>query len=227
MKVAIYTITRDRLEYTKHCFHVLKRKAGYPYDHFIVDNGSTDGTQEWLKDNFQEDRLILLTENKGISLASNLALDKIGDKYDLIIKMDNDCEVEYEGLLDRIVRIYENMPPLRNLMLSPKVNGLVHQPFRYGKTMVDDCEIGLTNIVGGLFHVIPAKIYQQFRYNEYLPYAKGQDENICNWFKLQGGEVGYIEPISVNHYETTNGQAKRYPEYFERKKIEETTSPQD
>lgn len=222
MKVAIYTLTRDRLDYTKHCFNTLKMKAGYPYDHFIVDNGSTDGTQEWLKENFLPERLKLLPENKGISVASNLALDMIGDKYDLIIKVDNDCEIEYNGILDRIVRIYKNMPPLKNLMLSPKVNGITAQPPRIRKTMVDDCEIGITHIIGGLFHIIPSRIYQQFRYDETLPPARGQDENVCDWFKKMGGEVGYIEPISVFHFETTNGQAKRYPDYFKRKKNEET-----
>lgn len=224
MRVACYSLTRDRLEYTKRNFELLKEKSGYPYDHFIVDNGSADGTQEWLKDNALFKKVILLPENKGISVASNMALDAIGDNYDLIIKIDNDCSVDYDGIIARIVHLYQNKPPFKQLMLSPRVNGINKQPGRYSKTMVDNCEIGLTGIIGGLFHIMEAKIYQTFRYDETLPLAKGQDENVCDWFIGQGGECGYIEPISVTHYETTDGQARRFPDYFERKFREETTS---
>ena len=50
-KIAVYTLTRDRIEYTKECFAMLESKAGIEYDHYIVDNGSQDGTVEWLKEN--------------------------------------------------------------------------------------------------------------------------------------------------------------------------------
>jgi len=48
MKIAIYTLTRDRLQYTQDCFSSLWQNAGMPFDHYIVDNGSEDGTVEWL-----------------------------------------------------------------------------------------------------------------------------------------------------------------------------------
>lgn len=225
-KVAIYTLTRDRLEYTKYNFTRLKEMAKYPYDHFIVDNGSKDGTVEWLNENKDQFKDIhFYPENEGISTASNKALDMIKEagNYDLIIKMDNDCEVNYDGIIERIVRLYDNMPPLRKMMLSPRVEGINNQPHRYLKTMIDDCEIGLTSMVGGLFHIIPGELYQQFRHIQDLPLASRQDDEICQWFKALGGEIGYIEPIVVNHYETTNGQAQRFPEYFERKFREEVT----
>jgi GT2 family glycosyltransferase len=42
------TLTRERLDYTKHCFRSLKENAGCVYDHYVLDQGSTDGTPEWL-----------------------------------------------------------------------------------------------------------------------------------------------------------------------------------
>lgn len=220
-KVAIYSLTRDRLDYTKHCFGLLRDLAGYPFDHYVIDNGSQDGTVEWLKDEYKPYQLVENPINYGIPIASNQALDAIGNDYDLIIKMDNDCEVVYPNLLRRIVRLYENTPPLKNLFLSPRVEGIVNQPKRYAKTMVDDVEIGLTGIIGGLFHVMRADIYQTFRYDESLPMARGSDDKVSTWFRRQGGECGYMEPLEVRHYETTAGQAARYPEYFERKQKEE------
>jgi len=222
MKVAIYTLTRDRLDYTKHCFGRFREKAGYPYDHFVVDNYSVDGTREWLKtQEFKE--VLLLDENKGISRGSNLAVDMIirGD-YDLIIKMDNDCEVVSNKILSRVVSLYEGIKPFdKNYVLSPYVHGIKKQPIRARHFGLSGFRIGITAIVGGLFHIVQRKVYEGYRYPETLPLAWGQDDDFCGWVKDNGGNVGYIEGLEVNHYETTAGQAQRYPDYFERKWKEE------
>ena len=45
MKFAVLTLTRDRLEYTQHCFETLRQNAGCDYDHYVLDQGSEDGTR--------------------------------------------------------------------------------------------------------------------------------------------------------------------------------------
>lgn len=232
MKIAIYTLTRDRLDYTKHCFNSLRDKAGHQFDHFVIDNGSHDDTQEWIVEEIRSGRLrsiIRLPENKGISVASNLALNRICDLgYDLIIKMDNDCEVISENLLGQIVEIYEDIlskPFNPSYVLSPRVEGINNQPARAAFESHGGRRIGLTGIIGGLFHIVPAKVYkaylEQGGYPEGLPKAHGQDDNFCHWVLSNGGKLGYIEGLIVNHYEGTDGQAKRYPDYFQRKFKEE------
>jgi len=133
MRIAVYTLTRDRLEYTKHCFETLMANAGLPYDHFVVDNGSTDGTPQWLRENESSFKHItLLPENIGISKASNLMLDEImKGGYDLIIKMDNDCEVLSDNILRDVVEIYwQILNPRDQMILSPRVMGINKQPHR-------------------------------------------------------------------------------------------------
>ena len=129
MKVAIYTLTRDRLAYSKRCFRSLWQNAGYPVDHFVIDNGSADGTDEWLANNRNRFALVCLCPtNIGISRASNLALDIIGDNYDLIVKMDNDCEIVTANLVAEMVKVFRDAP--RPMMLSPRVEGINRQPKR-------------------------------------------------------------------------------------------------
>lgn len=223
MKIAIFTLTRDRLDYTKRSFQSLKEKAGYPYDHYIIDNGSTDGTQEWLKE--QKDLIILSLnkENQGISKACNRALETILKKdYDLIIKMDNDCEIVSTDILKELVEIYQSIPPFFiKFMLSPRVEGLNYQPERIDRMEINNHPIGITNIIGGIFQPMLTECYKQYRYNEDLPKAKGQDEDINTWFKIMGGQMGYIEDLVIEHMNGTNQQMKDYPEYFKRKANEE------
>ena len=220
MKVAIYTLTRDRILYTKRCFRSLWQNAGYPVDHYVIDNGSADGTVEWLANNKSRFALVVLCpENIGISRASNLALDIIGDNYDLVVKMDNDCEIVTPNLVAEMVKVFRDAP--RPMMLSPRVEGINRQPKRAYTLTVGGYEVGRTGIVGGLCHWLPAQVYQRYRYPETLPKAWGQDDDLCDWCYKQGIEMGYVESLVVNHYETTGGQAQRYPEYFERKRREE------
>ena len=225
MKIAIYTLTRDRLDYTKRSFESLAKKAGCDYDHYIIDNGSEDGTVAWLNSNLNKFQYVLCNaENKGISGASNQALDIISetDDYDLIIKMDNDCLVISENILGQVAEIYSDIPEhAAKHILSPYVKGINNQPMRARYIMYAGRRIGLTGIVGGLFHIVPGEVYKNYRYPEKLPKAWGQDDHFCNHIKSIGCETGYIEGLIVEHMDTTDGQAKKYPEYFIRKAKEE------
>jgi len=229
MKVAIFSLTRDRLEYTQHCFATLRELAGHPYDHYVIDNGSEDGTQDWLEDQAGRHKLHhveYLATNHGISVAWNIALDTISaGAYDLIINADNDCEVVTPSIVAHIVEVYESIGPLdREYVLSPRVEGINNQPHRTRVEGLGGHRLGLTGHVGGIFCVRPAAL-AHYRYPEDLPLASGQDSHFSGWAHKQGAFVGYIEDLVVNHYETTNGQARRYPEYFLRKQIEEVTKP--
>jgi len=71
-KVAAITITFNRLELTKKTVESFYSKTGVDY-HLFVDNGSTDATQEWIKqfDHIQLDR------NYGIAWALASAVNSL------------------------------------------------------------------------------------------------------------------------------------------------------
>ncbi len=225
MKIAIYSLTRDRLQYTKDCFASLRENAGMPFDHYVFDNGSTDGTKEWIDENeaaFKWHKWSVI--NRGISGASNLCLDAIlrGD-YSIIIKVDNDCYVRTPNILPQICAVAAEAGD--NWILSPRVEGINKQPKRVRTVDIGGHPVGETGIVGGLFHIVPASVYRRYMdaggYPEDLPLAKYQDDRFCHWWRKQGGHCGYIEDLVVEHYEGTDAQAKRWPEYFSRKWAEE------
>lgn len=222
MNITVYTLTRDRLELTSTCLSSLHAKAGRPFKHIVLDNGSEDGTQDWLvnsRDRFES--LFLLKENIGIARACNLLKAHIlGAKPGLIIKMDNDCEVVSDGILASIASLYGQLvPPFP--VLSPHVSGIRTLVPRSHHTEVGGFRIGWTQIVGGLFHIVPVAVYQEYTYDESLPKARGNDGHFCKWLRDRGISIGYIEDLHVNHYQTTDGQERLFPEYFKRKKIEE------
>lgn len=218
MRIAVLTLTRDRLDYTTHCFTTLYKLAGCDYEHFVLDQGSTDGTAGWLRgyDFIGRHHVTFLNENIGIHAGMNRLLDQLDDSYDAIVKFDNDCELTQRNTLRDTARL----AVLGDSLLSPQIHGLRNPPAPIGTYHIAGETILQVNQIGGIFLAAPAWVYRDFRYDESLPVWGGDDGLICGWFRQRGGRVGYVQRLNANHYETTDGQWERYPDYFARKTAE-------
>lgn len=222
-RVAIYSITYDRLDYTKKSFKSLLETAGYAYDHYVVDNGSTDGTVDWLIKNC--DKVQFNGRNVGISKASNQAIDMIKTgEYDIIVKWDNDCIGLSKGWLAKMVDIWK---ATRKIALSCYVQGLVDNPggaprLAYG-TLRGEL-IGITKHLGGICHFVDAHAYDEFRWDETGFLHGVQDVEFSQYLQFHGFTQGYLENYFVSHGpKGTGDQKKEFPEYFERRTKEKQT----
>jgi len=227
LKVAVFSITYDRLDYTKECFDSLYKTAGYPFDHFIIDNGSKDGTQEYLKTLKNPNGLVTLklnNENMGISIASNQALDMIkNDGYDIIMKIDNDAFFKNDGWLAKLIEVHKVFP---RFALSLYVEGLRDNPggaARIDYMTVKDELLGYTKHIGGICHFVEAKAYDNFRWDEDSFLHGVQDMELSQYLDRHGYYMGYLENWFVEHKDGTDGQHKKYKDYFERRVIEKST----
>jgi len=71
---------------------------------YIADNGSSDGSAEWVEENFREVRLIRLDRNYGFAEGYNRALEQIDSEY--YVLLNSDIEVT-EGWLKPLVTFME------------------------------------------------------------------------------------------------------------------------
>ncbi len=220
-KVAVFTLTMNRLELTQKMYASLQ-KAGYDYDWFVVDNGSTDGTVNWVTG--KAHHVTINPENRGISIASNQALDAIGDKYDIIIKIDNDCELLTTDWLKKMLTIFESE---WMLVLSPQIEGLNENAGgtpREAYANLKGHVIGITTHIGGIFTMAHRMAYDGFRWDTEDFMHSLQDLVFTQAMGKKGFLCAYVEDIRASHQETTEGQKKLYPEYFEKRKYERTHS---
>lgn len=104
--VPVLMITYNRLEYTKMALEALLQcdKA----EVYIIDNGSTDGTVEWLKSLpfFVVKNTLFNSLNIGIAGAMNQFLHKTRTNY-VVGKVDNDTLVPADWLNKMIPHIHE------------------------------------------------------------------------------------------------------------------------
>lgn len=222
MKVAVLTLTRDRLAYTQHCFAKLREFAGCDLDHYVLDNGSRDGTFEWLCEwrpnlacAFQSEH-----ENIGISRGMNELISYLCDytdtpDYDVIVKFDNDCELTQPNTLRDVCQLALD----GNAILSPRILGLINPPAPQGEFAIGGEAIVDIPQIGGIFMAVPAWIYRDgFRYDET---NNLDDVQLCWWYRgTHNGRCGYVQRLEAWHYETTRGQYARFPDYYRRQSAE-------
>jgi glycosyltransferase involved in cell wall biosynthesis len=212
VNVCVISLTRDRLAYSQHCFRTLEENAGCSFDWYITDNGSSDGTAEWLIEN-TDATVYEYADNIGISPALNRMLDDIElSRYDVIVKVDNDCELVTPNTLKDVCALALE----HHAILSPHIHGLREPPVVLSR----DRRFSQTAVVGGIFMAVPAWVFRQGYRHPILPTKDGDDWNLCRWFQAQGGYVGYVDGYEANHFETTDGQHARYPDYFSRRQAE-------
>jgi glycosyltransferase involved in cell wall biosynthesis len=217
MNVAVLSLTRDRLPYTQHCFGTLLENAGTDFDWWISDNGSIDGTVDWLLDN-TDATVTAYTENAGICPALNAMLEDVlsSADYDVVVKFDNDCEL----LTPNTVRDLCVLSLEREAILSPWIRGLREPPQPVGQFG----SLALTPVVGGIFMAVPASVFKRGYRHPVNATKDGDDWMLCRWFQEQGGLVGYVDGYEANHYRTTDIQHLDYPEYFARREEERRQS---
>lgn len=223
-KVAVFTVTKDRLEYTKANYDSLKESTTYPWDWFVFDNGSNDGTVEWLVDKKQHKWMRSHPENRGLTFASNACIDEIlrRDEYDIIVKVDNDCLFETKGWLEDFVDLWK-----RNhmLYLGPYPEGLVDHPggpWRVGHATIGDEFVEVTKHISGICAFIDASAYRNFRWRDEFLHGQ-QDGEASEAFIKMGYQPTIIPRHRIQHMDTTAGQEVKYPDYFKKRKEEKTT----
>jgi len=100
-KVTIIILTWNGLAYTKRCLETLRRRTTFPdYEVVVVDNGSTDGTVEYLR-SLPWLRLLENGRNLGFAKGNNRALEECGDDCDFVL-LNNDTEIIQTEWLSRL-----------------------------------------------------------------------------------------------------------------------------
>jgi len=105
MKLSIIIVNFNTISYLKDCLSNLDRlNLPFRFETIVVDNGSVDGSQEWLK---RQGRLryILLPENIGFARGNNLAIREAKGEYILLLNTD---AFPCRGSIERLIGFLEN-----------------------------------------------------------------------------------------------------------------------
>lgn len=106
-KIQLIIVTYNAMKWAERCFSSL-RKSSIPVQVIVVDNGSTDGTQDFIKCNFPEVEFIQSEENLGFGKANNLGIEKAYKKgADFFYLMNQDAWI-FEDSFEKMISAYKN-----------------------------------------------------------------------------------------------------------------------
>lgn len=98
-------------EHLKSCLPSIAFQNSHTFKVIVVDNGSTDGSAEFVKDNYPEAEIIMFDTNTGFAAAVNAGIVKAMEEFDpkYILLLNNDIELE-QGFLSTAINTFEEIP---------------------------------------------------------------------------------------------------------------------
>jgi len=89
MDVSIILVSYNTKDLTRDCIKSIYEKTqDVSYDIFVVDNASSDGSQQMIKEEFPDVKLIESLENLGFGRANNIAIKQSDAKYCFLLNTD-------------------------------------------------------------------------------------------------------------------------------------------
>jgi len=237
MELSIVMRTYNRLEYTIRSIMSIDEKSGLNRDKYeivCVDQGSTDGTKEWLnfciKEKYYPIVPIFLDQNVGDGLGMQEGIDRA--KGDFIAQHDNDVEIVTENYYKELMDIY------KSLEKSEKVCAIGGQhkqgvdqnsaPWRFGEKRYPNFLNEIRKCV-----LVPIKDSRHFLYpiswvtaafifrKKFIsiPFTKGMCNSWCGEWWDRGYDNFSCETLKFWHIDSgetgahVEKQAKKFPSY--------------
>ncbi|MCX8022634.1 MAG: glycosyltransferase family 2 protein [Syntrophorhabdaceae bacterium] len=110
LDLSICMITWNAIKLTGDCIKsIIDKTKGITYEIILVDNGSSDGTVEFIRENYPEVKLIVNEKNEGFTYANNQALKVSRGRYAILL--NNDMVLK-EDALTKMVRFLDAHPDI-------------------------------------------------------------------------------------------------------------------
>lgn len=118
-EIYIIIVTYNAMKWAEKCFNSIKQSS-VPVKTIVVDNGSHDGTQEYIKTHFPEIEVLQSEKNLGFGKANNLGLEKAYKKGAEFFYLMNQDAWLYENSIEKLLEVYEKYPQKQEIgIISP------------------------------------------------------------------------------------------------------------
>ncbi|MCJ7934331.1 MAG: glycosyltransferase family 2 protein [Chryseobacterium sp.] len=115
----VIIVTYNAMKWAERCFTSL-RHSSTPLKCIVVDNGSTDGTQEYVKNHFPEVDFIQSPENLGFGRANNIGIEKAYQEGAGFFYLMNQDAWIYPDSFRHLLEVYHTHPDNSQIgILSP------------------------------------------------------------------------------------------------------------
>lgn len=191
--VCAYVITYDGKRFLERCFRTLEQLTDYGNYHLILaDNGSTDRSGDYVRENFPEVEVLRIFPNAGYAHGANEAVRHAksqGAKY--VVLMNDDIEILHEQWLSAAIAHAERDPSIGIIGFhEPESNDPMHAT----------PEPTLTDVVffSGFAMVISLEVFDRIGLFDEVYFVVGDDDDLTARALAAGYRVVVLD-IPIYH----------------------------
>ena len=185
----------NQLDYTKQCLESIARCTDQPYELIIVDNASTDGTQECLRD--VQATVITNPRNLGCAKAWNQGVR--ASHGDVVGILNNDIVVT-KGWIKRLVKFMEQEG---HGIVSPaaREGHLNYDLESYAREFIQSCKDATRSELYGACLVINRDVFERVGlFDEAFAFGGCEDIDFFWRTKAAGFSVGLTGSALIHHF---------------------------
>jgi len=208
---SIIILTLNNLEYTKKCIESIRKYTVEPYELIVVDNGSTDGTVEYLE-SLPDIKLVKNSTNLGFAIGNNIGMRLANGDY--IVILNNDTIVT-NGWLTRLIACAESEPsvgivgPRSNFVSGPQM--VVEVPYNNDMEAMQEFAREWSFENAGIYEQVPRAvgfcmlvkkevIDRIGGFDPYYEIGNFEDDDFCVRAQLAGFEIMVAHDVFIHHY---------------------------
>ncbi len=142
-KIAIIIVNWNGKKLLKNCLDSVFNQTYLNFDVYFVDNGSNDGSSDYVLENYLNAKIIQLEKNTGFARGNNIGIKKAleDDKVEYIVTINNDTKAEID-FLEKLVVSAESNKEIGSV--APKMK------FFYEPELIDSVGVLIHKDGGGL-----------------------------------------------------------------------------
>ncbi len=213
-EVSIVMLTYNALEYTKKCVRTILEHTQIPYEIIFVDNGSKDGTVDYLKElthQYSHIRAVFNRTNKGFAYGNNQGARKARGKY--VLFLNNDVLVS-DGWLEDLVKAIERNPmigmvgPITNSISGlQRVTQIPYQDeagfhaFAAQVRQLNRDKITPRRRIAGFCMLMPSALFNELKgFDRRFGTGNFEDDDLCLRVRNKKFAIMVHEGVFIHHY---------------------------
>jgi GT2 family glycosyltransferase len=207
VQVSIVIPTHNRLDLTRQCVASIRQHTQTPHEIIIVDNGSTDGTPAWARE--EGLRVISHTQNHGVPAACNRGI--LASLGEYVLLLHNDTLVP-PGWAERLLAHARTDPsvglvgPTTNFATSSQQVAVFYETHQAYLACAAECsrthrERALeVERLAGLCLLVPRSVIQMVGlFDERFGLGKLEDDDYCLRVRMAGYRLLWAQDVLVHH----------------------------
>ena len=239
LDITIIIVGWNSKEYLLKCLQSLfKEKINYTTEIIFVDNGSSDGSIEAVRDEFKFVKIIENSKNLGFARANNLGINQSSGRYLCLINPDI---IILPGCINRIISYMDNHPsvgilgpkvlnPDMTLQISwrklPSLFNCFCRAFALdsillrlkGLKKLQNHKIRQTEVLSGCFWMVKREALQEVGYLDETFFIYAEDIDWCKRFKEREWNVVYFPKSQAIHHGGTSSKHAPITSYLQMQK---------